>query len=105
MKARLTKEQSNHLLSLGCTFPNNPAIQDHNGDFYVLIELDDLLEILPKEIEWQYGTSGLIMAFGGSDYENEIKEWFAYYDEFLETYKFHAKKTNKCLIPTRLLVL
>lgn len=50
MKSRLNKEQSNHLRSLGCAFPNNPAIQDYNGDFYVLIELDDLLEILPKEI-------------------------------------------------------
>ena len=75
MKTRLTKEQSDHLLSLGCTFPNNLAIQDNNKDFYVRIELADLLEILPKELMFdkEHGLD-----FGWDFYENK---WFARYSD------------------------
>lgn len=53
MKTILTKEQSKHLRSLGCKFPNNISIQDNDKEFYIRVGLEDFLngEILPYEIE------------------------------------------------------
>lgn len=74
MKTILSKEQSKNLCRLGCKFPNHIAIQDDNADFYLRIELTDLLEILPKEIDGE----PLFISFGGKLYDNN---WFAYYGD------------------------
>lgn len=63
MKTQLTPEQSRHLSKLGCKFPYNVAIQDDNGDFYIIVTLTDLLEILPKEIKVDNTIFNLNMDF------------------------------------------
>lgn len=104
MKTILNKEQSRHLCSLGCKFPNNIAIHDNNGEFYVSITIIDLLEILPKEIdnrlciniEWNFITEawGVNYDFTDSSYffaEELIDSLYQlacwYYGEYLKSEK------------------
>ena len=97
MKTVLNKEQSNHLLKLGCKFLNNLAIQDNNGDFYMMVELEDFLngEILPQKIfdKELYVHNYLIMKYTGT-------QWQVGYSHIIpfEGHLFLSEKFNEELI-------
>lgn len=106
MKKRLNRDESQHLIDLGVpkekasgTFITIPSTDNGSrrrvrGNQQPIFKLEDFLngEILPKEIECEFGISPIVMTFGGSDLIPNIQEWFAYYDGIIETYQFHAKE-------------
>ena len=53
MKTILSKEQSRYLHKIGCDFPYSLAIQDDDGEYFIRVELEDLLNgrTIPREFE------------------------------------------------------
>ena len=95
MKTALTPKESKHLISLGVPKEKASEIEcDQWEECTPIFSLEDFLngEILPKETEGKYGTSVLVMTFGGSDLISNIQEWFAYYDGIIESYRYHAEE-------------
>lgn len=101
MKTELTAKQSLRLIGLGVPkekASDKKAVIERKGDGFSTIigyspifKLTDLLEILPKMIEWKYGKTPIVITFG-SDTSPNPNIWFAYYDDILETNGFSAEE-------------
>ena len=88
MKSQLTKEQSQHLIELGFPKWRVQEIKPSDvslKDWTPTITLTDLLEILPKEIEYKEEEFSFMCPIDityGSDTSEDSNVWFASYDDY-----------------------